>query len=67
MGGRPIKVPVVLNEKEQTSDSPDHQIVTYEFDKFTAVWDGEIETFPGDDEANKLLRRDYRAPWEYPA
>jgi predicted dehydrogenase len=173
MGGRPIKGPVVLSEKEQTSDSPDHQIVTYEFDKFTAVWehrrfggneaekskvgcyfygtkgtfhmgwrdgwtfypnegkeivhedpkfddekdghnvpplwrdfiecieqkrlpvadveighlatnmsllgmisqklgrsiewDGETETFPGDDEANKLLRRDYRAPWEYPA
>jgi len=172
MGGRPIKGPVVLNEKEQTTDSPDHQIVTYEFDKFTAVWehrrfggneaekskvgcyfygtkgtfhmgwrdgwtfysndgkevihedpkfddekdghnvpplwrdfiecieqkrlpvadveighlatnmsllgmisqklgrsvewDGETETFPGDDEANKLLRRDYRAPWEYP-
>ena len=172
MGGRPIKGPVVLNEKEQTSDSPDHQVVTYEFEKFTAVWehrrfagneaekskvgcyfygtkgtfhmgwrdgwtfypaeggdvihedpkfddekdghnvpplwrdfmecieqkrlpvadveighlatnmsllgmisqklgrsvewDGETETFPGDEEANKLLRRDYRAPWEYP-
>jgi len=173
MGGRPIKGPVVLNDKEQTSDAPDHQVVTYEFDGFTAVWehrrfggneaekskvgcyfygtkgtfhmgwrdgwtfypadgsavvhqdpkfddekdghnvpplwsdfidcieqkrlpvadveighlatnmsllgmisqklgrslewDGESETFPNDTEANKLLRRDYRAPWEYPA
>jgi predicted dehydrogenase len=38
-GGRPVKGPVVLNEKEQTSDSPDHQVVTYEFEKFTAVWE----------------------------
>lgn len=38
-GGRPIKGPVVLNEKEQTSDAPDHQVVTYEFDNFTAVWE----------------------------
>jgi len=173
MGGRPIKGPVVLNDKEQTSDAPDHQVVTYEFDGFTAVWehrrfggneaekskvgcyfygtkgtfhmgwrdgwtfypadgsavvhqdpkfddekdghnvpplwsdfidcieqkrlpvadveighlatnmsllgmisqklgrslewDGESETFPNDTEANKLLRRDYRAPSEYPA
>ena len=173
-GGRPIKGPVVLNEKEQTSDAPDHQVVTYEFENFTAVWehrrfggnetekskvgcyfygskgifhmgwrdgwtfypadgkgsvvhedpkfddekdghnvpplwrdfiesieakrlpvadveighlatnmsllgmiseklgrsvvwDGSSERFPGDEEANALLKRDYRAPWEYPA
>lgn len=29
-------------------------------------WDGEKEVIVGDDEANKLLRRDYRAPWKYP-
>ena len=29
-------------------------------------WDGEKETIDGDDEANKLLRRDFRAPWVYP-
>ena len=29
-------------------------------------WDGEKEVIVGDPEANKLLRRDYRAPWEYP-
>ncbi len=29
-------------------------------------WDGSSERVPGDDEANRLLRRDYRSPWEYP-
>lgn len=29
-------------------------------------WDGEKEECPGDEEANKLLRREYRAPWQYP-
>ena len=29
-------------------------------------WDGEKEEIIGDHEANKLLRRDYRAPWRYP-
>jgi predicted dehydrogenase len=38
-GGRPIRGPVVLNEKEQTSDAPDHQVATYEFEKFTCVWE----------------------------
>lgn len=30
-------------------------------------WDGEKETIIGDPEANKLLRRAYRGPWQYPA
>ncbi len=30
-------------------------------------WDGESETFPGDDAANALLRRDYREGYTYPA
>jgi predicted dehydrogenase len=30
-------------------------------------WDGQQEQIVGDPEANKLLRRDYRAPWQYPA
>lgn len=38
-GGRPIIGPVVLNEKEQTSDAPDHQVATFEFEKFTCVWE----------------------------
>lgn len=29
-------------------------------------WDGDKEQVLGDDEANSLLRRDYRSPWEYP-
>jgi predicted dehydrogenase len=29
-------------------------------------WDGDKEVIVGDPEANKLLRREYRAPWEYP-
>ena len=29
-------------------------------------WDGKKEAIVGDDAANELLRRPYRAPWEYP-
>ena len=29
-------------------------------------WDGDKETVIGDPEANKLLSRPYRKPWEYP-
>jgi len=29
-------------------------------------WDGQKEVIVGDHEANKLLQRDYRAPWTYP-
>ncbi len=29
-------------------------------------WDGEKEQIPGDEEANRLLRRPYRSPWRYP-
>ncbi len=29
-------------------------------------WDGQKEEIPGDPEANKLLRRQYRSPWVYP-
>ena len=29
-------------------------------------WDGEKEQIVGDPEANKLLRRKYREPWQYP-
>jgi hypothetical protein len=29
-------------------------------------WDGIKEQVPGDTEANKLLKREYRGEWEYP-
>lgn len=29
-------------------------------------WDGDKEVVIGDEDANKLLRRDYRSPWVYP-
>ena len=38
-GGRPIFGEPVLNAKEQTTDAPDHQVATFEFDGFTAVWE----------------------------
>jgi predicted dehydrogenase len=38
-GGRPIAGPAVLNEKEQTSDTPDHQVAVYDFERFTCVWE----------------------------
>ena len=38
-GGRPVRGEPVLNEKEQTSDAPDHQVATYQFENFTAVWE----------------------------
>ena len=38
-GGRPVRGPAVLNDKEQTSDAPDHQVAVYEFEQFTCVWE----------------------------
>ena len=38
-GGRPIAGKAVLSEREQTSDTPDHQVAVYEFESFTCVWE----------------------------
>jgi predicted dehydrogenase len=38
-GGRPIKGPPVLNDKEQTSDAPDHQIALFQFENFDVSWE----------------------------
>jgi predicted dehydrogenase len=46
-GSRPVLGAPILNEKEQTSDAPDHQVATYEFEKFTCVW--EHRKFGGND------------------
>ena len=46
-GGRSVLGPSILNDREQTSDAPDHQVATYEFEKFTCVW--EHRKFGGND------------------
>jgi predicted dehydrogenase len=38
-GGRPIFGAPVLTDKEQTTDAPDHQVATFEFEQFTAIWE----------------------------
>ncbi|MSU36772.1 MAG: Gfo/Idh/MocA family oxidoreductase [Pedosphaera sp.] len=38
-GGRPIRGVPLLNERVQTTDTPDHQVATYEFERFTCVWE----------------------------
>lgn len=38
-GGRPIFGEAILNDQEQTTDAPDHQVATFEFEQFTAVWE----------------------------
>jgi len=38
-GGRTIAGQPVLSDTEQTTDAPDHQVATYEFEKFTCVWE----------------------------
>lgn len=39
IGGRPIKGAPVLNDKEQTSDAPDHQIAIFKFPGFDVTWE----------------------------
>jgi len=38
-GGRPIKGPPILTATEQTSDAPDHQLATYQFEQFDVTWE----------------------------
>jgi len=38
-GGRPIKGPPINDGKVQTTDAPDHQVASYDFENFTAVWE----------------------------
>jgi predicted dehydrogenase len=38
-GGRPIAGPAVHNDREQTSDAPDHQVAVFEFESFTLSWE----------------------------
>ena len=38
-GGRAIKGPPVNTSQAQTTDAPDHQVASFEFESFTAVWE----------------------------
>lgn len=38
-GGRPASGAPMLNDQLQTSDAPDHQVATFDFEKFTCVWE----------------------------
>jgi len=38
-GGRPVRGEAVFNEKEQTTDAPDTQVCTWQFENFTATWE----------------------------
>jgi predicted dehydrogenase len=38
-GGRPIRGEAVNDSRGQTTDAPDHQVATYEFEGFTCVWE----------------------------
>ena len=38
-GGRVVAGPVILNDKEQTSDAPDSQVAVYAFDGFNVTWE----------------------------
>ncbi len=38
-GGRDIAGAAVLNEQEQTTDAPDHQVAVYDFEGFTMTWE----------------------------
>lgn len=38
-GGRPIRGAAVNDGRGQTTDAPDHQVATYEFEDFTCVWE----------------------------
>ena len=40
-------------------------IISYKMGR-SIRWDGENEMIAGDEEANKLLRREYRGDWQYP-
>jgi predicted dehydrogenase len=38
-GGRNIRGEAINDERGQTSDAPDHQVATYEFENFTCIWE----------------------------
>lgn len=38
-GGRSVSGPAVNDERGQTTDAPDHQVATYQFENFTCIWE----------------------------
>jgi len=52
--GRPVAGPVIVNEQEQTTDAPDHQVATFEFEKFTCLW--EHRRFAGNEAERHKIR-----------
>ncbi len=38
-GGRHIAGSPILNDHEQTTDAPDHQVAVYDFESFTCTWE----------------------------
>jgi len=38
-GGRPILGEPILTDEVQTTDAPDHQVASYQFEDFTATWE----------------------------
>ena len=61
------KRPPVCNieSSHRSSVLPMLGMLSYKLGRGVA-WDGDKETIPGDTKAQKLLRREYREPWQYP-
>ena len=62
-GGRPVSD---IEEVHRSTNLALLGMLSYKLGRSVA-WNGETELCPGDEEANKLLRREYRKGWEYPA
>jgi predicted dehydrogenase len=52
-GGRPVRGPAILTAKEQTTDAPDSQVVVYDFDSFTCIWEHR-QFAPNDGDKHKI-------------
>ncbi|WP_437229495.1 Gfo/Idh/MocA family protein [Planctomicrobium sp. SH661] len=49
----------------QATNLPLLAMISYKLGR-SITWDGQKEQIPGDEEANKLLKRQYRGEWVYP-
>lgn len=62
-GRRPVSD---IEEAHRSTNCSLLGMISYKLGRSIA-WDGDKERIVGDDAANKLLRREYRKGWEYPA